>query len=345
MWVLDGNADALFAYDLESGDALAEYELDSSNGDPHGLWSDGVTAWVSDHIAKRLFAYRLPVLDEEAATEGEDDEDAALERVRDEEFTLLSRASNNSPRGIWSVGDVMYVADASDGKVYTCNMPDAIDSRLASLSLSEMDFGEFSGSQNEYEGVATEGATETTIEAEAAQRQATVAIEPADSEACAQSRSVTALYVPHEGDYVPYILGAPEFVNSPFRELYPAGLPALTPLIARSEGPPSADPAAASEVTEPWPDCLRGEIADGFSLALYEGGSVDELDACAQSSGVSAVYALAEGEYAPYILGAPEFVNAPFRALFPDGLPPETPLLVKREPPLQEAAGADSSGN
>ena len=128
MWVLDGGKDALFAYDLASGELLAEYELVSANGDPHGLWSDGVTVWVSDHGAKRLFAYRLPVPDAEEV----DGEDIELERVRDEEFpnTILSRASNNSPRGLWSDGDVMYVVDASDGKVYTYNMPDAIDARL-----------------------------------------------------------------------------------------------------------------------------------------------------------------------------------------------------------------------
>ena len=42
MWVLDGRADALFAYDLASGELLAEYELDSANDDPRGIWSDGV---------------------------------------------------------------------------------------------------------------------------------------------------------------------------------------------------------------------------------------------------------------------------------------------------------------
>ena len=118
MWVLDGGKDALFAYDLATGDPTAEYALDSTNGDPHGLFFDGVTFWVSDHGAKRLFAYRLET--------GEDGE-AELGRNRDEEFpnTILSRASNNSPRGIWSDGDVMYVADESDDKVYTYNMPDA----------------------------------------------------------------------------------------------------------------------------------------------------------------------------------------------------------------------------
>ena len=54
-----------------------------------------------------------------------------LERVTDEEFTLLSRASYNSPRAIWSDGAVIYVADESDDTVCSSNMPDAIDARLA----------------------------------------------------------------------------------------------------------------------------------------------------------------------------------------------------------------------
>ena len=131
MWVLDGVKDSLFAYDLASGELLAEYALDSTNDDPHGLWSDGVAFWVSNHDPRRLFAYRLPVPDGEEPAEGEDeaDEVESLERVRNEEFDKLSRASNNSPRGIWSDGDVMYVVDGSDGKVYTYNMPDAIEAQ------------------------------------------------------------------------------------------------------------------------------------------------------------------------------------------------------------------------
>ena len=144
MWVLDSRADALFAYDFETGELLAEYELDAANGDPRGIWSDGVTVWVSDHGAKRLFAYRLPVLPDAETDPGEEDADddaGELERVRDEEFSKLSRAGNNSPRGIWSDGDVMYVADESDDRVYSYNVPDAIDSRLASLTLSGVDIG------------------------------------------------------------------------------------------------------------------------------------------------------------------------------------------------------------
>ena len=148
LWVLDDRAQALFAYDLESGQLLAHHVLDSDNDTPHGIWSDGVTVWVSDHGAKRLVAYRLPSLQPEAGTvtaaQAGDGSPQALERVRDEEFGAsreLTKASNNSPRGIWSDGDVMYVVDASDGRVYSYNMPDAIDARLASLELSGVEFG------------------------------------------------------------------------------------------------------------------------------------------------------------------------------------------------------------
>ena len=180
MWVLDGGKDSLFAYNLGSGDLLSEYALDSANGDPHGIWSDGVTVWVSDHGAKRLFAYRLPVLPDAETDPGEEDADddaRELERVR-KEFTVLSRASNNSPRGIWSDGDVMYVADESDDRVYSYNMPDAIDARLASLTLSGVDIGEFDPRRPDYEAVVADGVTETTVEAEAMQRRTGVAIDP-----------------------------------------------------------------------------------------------------------------------------------------------------------------------
>ena len=174
MWVLDGRSDALFAYDLGSGELLAEYALDPANDDPHGIWSDRVTIWVSNHDPKRLFAYRLPVPDAEEPTEGEDraDEVESLERVTAEEFGELSNASNNSPRGIWSDGDVMYVADESDDKVYSYNMPDAIDARLASLTLSGVDIGVFDPGTTDYEGTPGDGVTETTVTAEALQQSA-----------------------------------------------------------------------------------------------------------------------------------------------------------------------------
>ena len=392
VWVSDSGQDRLFAYDLASGERVAERELElpRDNRDPRGIWSDGETIWVLDGRADALFAYDF----------------AGGELLA--EYALHD--DNDDPHGIWSDGAVMYVADESDDKVYSYNMPDESDARLASLSLSGVEIGEFAPARTEYEGVAADGVTETAVEAEAAQPGAAVVIDPADAdedadghqvalagvaeitvtvtsedgsrtrvyrvrlaepapaadclrgavasgfslvvsaggsveelEACAQSRHVTALYTLHEGAYVSYILGAQEFGNREFSELYPDGLPALTPLIAKSEGPPSADPAAGSGDIEPWPECLRGGIASGFSLVLYEGGSVEELASCAASRDVSAVYALRDGEYVPYILGAPAFVNAQFVALFPAGVPAVTPLITRSDGQASASSDPDAA--
>ena len=119
-------------------------------------------------------------------------------------------------------------------------------------------------------------------------------------------------------------------MNKDFRALFADGVPALTPLTVRSDGPATAA-AVASAVTGPWATCLQGEIVEGFNLVVYEGGSVDDLVACARSLGVAALYALSDGVWVSYIVGAPEFVNLEFRELFTDGLPVATPLVGKRD--------------
>ena len=153
MYVLDSVKDALFVYNLETGELLAEHALDKLNRSPRGIWSDGVTLWVSDDGAKRLFAYRI--------------EDGALVRDEDEEFSFRSllKAGNGDARGIWSDGDVIYVADEQDDKLYSYNLPDAIDARLASLSLSDVEFEDFSPRRLSYTAEAQTGATLTTVAA------------------------------------------------------------------------------------------------------------------------------------------------------------------------------------
>ena len=168
LWVLDSDADAVFLYDIETRQHVGEYALHSANDDPHGIWSDRVGIWISDGGARELFAYRVS--------------GSALVRESNDDFTGLSRAGNNSPRGIWSDGDLMYVVDSYDERIYTYNMPDAIDARLASLALSDVDIGEFSSLRTEYTGVPDEGLTETTVVAVAAQSDATVVIAPPDTD-------------------------------------------------------------------------------------------------------------------------------------------------------------------
>ena len=312
VWVLDGGKDSLFAYNLESGDLLAEYALDSANGDPHGIFFDGVTFWVSDHGAKRLFAYRLK------AGEGGEDE---LERNRDEEFgesRELTKASNNSPRGIWSDGDVMYVADESDDKVYSYNMPDAIDARLASFTLSGVDIGEFDPGRTEYEGVIAEGATETVVTVDTVQRGTDVDIDPPDADEEAEDHQVA------------------------FQDLNEITVTVTVTSADGSREKVYRVRLGQEEVAGPAPDCLRGDVAVGFSLAVYAGGSIEDLVACAEGRNVTALYALDGGEYVSYTLGAPEFVNEDFRALFADGVPALTPLTVKSDGPATAAPVASA---
>ena len=119
-------------------------------------------------------------------------------------------------------------------------------------------------------------------------------------------------------------------MNQPFVELFADGVPPVTPLTVRSDGPPSADPnPGADDIVEPGQDCMSGDIVEGFSLVVYEGGSVENLRACARSRGATALYTLDGGEFVSLILGAPDLVDDPFRELFPGGLAPVTPLIVR----------------
>ena len=69
--------------------------------------------------------------------------------------------------------------------------------------------------------------------------------------------------------------------------------------------PPPNNPATAG-VAGPWAACLQGEIVEGFNLVLYEGGSVDDLEACAEGVGLAALYVLDDRVWVSYILGVPE---------------------------------------
>ena len=95
-----------------------------------------------------------------------------------------------------------------------------------------------------------------------------------DLDACAESREIVTLYALHEGVYVPYILGAPDFVDHEFRELFPDGLPVMAPLVAGSNGPPSADPFGDEldgAGPQPWPECLRGYRRRGLQPRRLRG--------------------------------------------------------------------------
>ena len=248
MYVLDSVKDALFVYDFESGELVAEYPLDKLNRSPRGIWSDGVTLWISDDGAKRLFAYRI--------------EDGALVRDEDEEFSFRSllKAGNGDARGIWSDGEVVYVADEQDDKLYSYNLPDAIDARLASLSLSDVEFEDFSPRRLRYTAKAQTGTTLTTVAAIPAQEAATVVIAPADADGDAENGHQVALEAGTE----------------------------ISITVTSGDGTRTK----SYRVLVEQPSCLRGLTAERLSEVGFVGGSVDDLDRCARALGVTALLLL-----------------------------------------------------
>ena len=301
IYVLDSVKDALFVYNLESGALLAEYELDKLNGSPRGIWSDGFTLWVSDDGAKRLFAYRI---------EGE-----SLNRHEDLEFSFRSllKAGNGEPRGIWSDGEVVFVADEQDDRLYSYNLPDAIDARLASLSLSDIDIGEFAPHRLDYTAIAGQAASVTTVIAEATQETATVEIEPGN----AGSDPETGHQVALETETT------------------------ITVTVTSNDG--SRTTTYRVLVTKP--PCLGGLGEERLSEVSFIGGSVSELEACARSVDVSALYHNRDGVWTALFFSPhlPDFLSRPFRSRFREGLAPGTPLIAHRQNAVAATPGVPNS--
>lgn len=71
----------------------------------------------------------------------------------------------------------------------------------------------------------------------------------------------------------------------------------------------------------PAPDSAR------LSLTVWQGGSLDVFESALSGA---AGWVIVEGRWFSYIPGAPVLVNDPFQALFGDGVPRSTPLVVVR---------------
>ena len=84
------------------------------------------------------------------------------------------------------------------------------------------------------------------------------------------------------------------------------------------------------EQTESAPH-LIGDLAAGYSLVLFSGGSVEELAAAAEARGASVVYARIRGLWFSYFLSGPDFLNQSFQSMFKDGVPALAPLLTSSE--------------
>lgn len=291
IYVLDAVQDALFTYLLADGAFQVRYELAPLNRSPRGIWSDGTTIWVSDDEAKRVFAYR--VFDE------------VLQRFEDEEFSFRSllKAGNGNPRGIWSNGDTLWVADGQDRRVYSYNLPDASIALLSSLELSDVDFGVFSSNIQRYQGVVLNGASVTTVDAASDYAGATITILPVDLDADAANGHQTS------------IVDGPE-ISVTVR---------------------SGDGSRERTYTVQLQDCLSALAEDRLSRVRFLGGSLEQLAVCLRRLDLSAVYHLRHGVWTALFLDAPAFLSEPFRARFANGVAPGEAFIVARRPAQSEA--------
>ena len=313
-----------------AADVPYDVQVRAVNAHGHGPWSDSIAAVAAPLVAPSISSVE-PRTNALVVTGGTPaGADAGTVTSYDLRYIASEATSKASPN--WTVlqdisrvgdGDVRHVIRGlQNGVSYDVQLRAANGSDQSDWSPTQVGTPEDGLPANCLRGAVNPGFSLVVFEGGTL----------ADLVACAEGRHVTTLYALNAGEYVPYIVGAPDFATAPFRDLFPDGVPALLPLVVRSEGPVTPAPAAPA-VTEPFAVCLRGEIGEGFSLVVYEGGSVDDLVTCAEGLGVTTVYALVEGAYVPYILGAPEFVTARFRALFPDGVPTATPLTVRGEGP------------
>ena len=87
-------------------DSSLDITLKDNDSGARGMWSNGVTMWVTDNIDEKLYAYTI-------ATRARDDA---------KDFTLHS--DNDNAQGIWSDSTTMWVVEPSDDKIYAYSFSD-----------------------------------------------------------------------------------------------------------------------------------------------------------------------------------------------------------------------------
>ena len=118
MWVADkGRSDhgKLLAYSLsdKSRDSSKDVQLGSSNKKPLSIWSDGEVVWAIEDSGGNDFLYAY-YLEPEAGEIG------LLAP-----YKSVTLGSNNSdPRGTWSDGEIIWVSDSGDDKLFAYDLSD-----------------------------------------------------------------------------------------------------------------------------------------------------------------------------------------------------------------------------
>ena len=217
MWVLDRADLRIYAYDMVSKQRLEHLEfaaLDPANASPSGIWSDGDTMWVTDRWNRIAFAYRMPEVAriETLAVSGVELTQPGLYRFEGRvprwvaTVTVTAVPVGGSHQVTYSADDADAVEEefqwdlalgentltvaVSDGihtREYTLRVlkidVDELsdDASLASLSLSDVDFGSFDSATLGYAATVAAGTGSTTVTAAASDEGAEVTITPEDA--------------------------------------------------------------------------------------------------------------------------------------------------------------------
>ena len=131
MFVADGDDDKVYAYKMSdtTADSTKDITLSLGNGQPRGLWCDGTTVYVANDDAtsdNKVFAYKIS------------DGTAVTANDFDELYLSTNTAAQNAetPRGIWSDGTTMFVADGGDDSVFAYKHSDESQDSAKNLALS-----------------------------------------------------------------------------------------------------------------------------------------------------------------------------------------------------------------
>ncbi len=187
MWISD-TADKLYAYKMsdKSRDEAKDIDINGLIGNRYiqGIWSDGTTIWAVDFNGRKadgspkdtghkIYAFNLSERTREAA----------------KDFDTLSGAGNRVPRGLWSDGATMWVADSNEDKIYAYRLSDA--ATLSSLSLSGLSLSPtFEGGTARYTGTVFSSDIQTTVVATPLHTNAMVSISPADTDTATDGHQV-----------------------------------------------------------------------------------------------------------------------------------------------------------
>ena len=130
MFVADSNDDKLYAYKMSdtTADSTKDITLDSDNGEARGMWCDATTVYVANDgatTANKVFAYTI--------SSGAHDSSKDFEEL----YLSTNTAAQNAetPRGIWSNGTTMFVADSDDDNVFAYKHADESQDSGKNLAL------------------------------------------------------------------------------------------------------------------------------------------------------------------------------------------------------------------